>query len=205
MEYLAMYRKGAKLTQLASWLVCVLVSQLSAARMPERFHSGRHGERITNLRITGMKLTPKRITQPYMPQIIYSVKVPGPLKKGTILSIKAYGELSNRNNYNVMLAWYTVISTNSATDITGFDEITAGMGYNITRAMHHGTFNDADDYEVLTDIQQTDIFINVVVVAASSGAPFSGAAKLTVEQDSGRLSVLVFRPEEPQLVVEVEK
>jgi len=193
MEYLDVYRKGFKLTQLASLLACMLISQLSAAQMPERFHTGQHGELITELRITGMKMGPPKVVQGYMPAVLYSVKIPGPLNKGTLLSIKAYGELTNPyKRANIMLGYNTIISTNGPDDVRGFDEISEAKGYNITPAMHHGTFTDVDDLVIEVDVQQ-DVYVNVVVWAASTGAPFDGRAKLKVEQDYGRLSVLVFK------------
>lgn len=162
-----------------------ILLSISLACQPTLIDSGNNSELIQHLVLTGM-LGPGRI-EPYKPAVIFSIKL-NDIKRGDIIHLTSYGELTNDLGFNVMLGFNTILSA-SKLSITAIDEITEGKGYNITPAMHHGNFTDVGNYEFKSDYKE--IYINTILWGASTKVRTGD--KLKVEQDYGRLSVLLWR------------
>lgn len=145
-----------------------------------------NGERIKTLKVTGVKKD--KMPLPYEPNVLFSVKLTD-VKKGDIIDVKSYAELTNDLGFNVMLGYYIAIADAPTWQPTKQIELTEAKGYNITPAMHHGSFTDVGHYEFTQDY--CEVYINQIVYAASTLA--KPTHTLEVEQDYGRLSVLHFR------------
>lgn len=162
-----------------------IIVSISLACQPNLIESGNNSELLSNLILTGM-LGPGRI-EPYKPAVIFSIKL-NDIKKGDIIHLTSYGELTNDLGFNVMLGFNTILSTSQRSTVA-LDEITEGKGYNITPAMHHGNFTDVGNYEFKSDYKE--IYVNTILWGASTKVRTGD--KLKVEQDYGRISVLLWR------------
>jgi hypothetical protein len=141
-------------------------------------NSGNSSERINTLPLTQ--------GSPYTRRSVFSIELPE-LKAGDVISARGTFEVTNDNAYNVMAARLLLIGdTGGAT--TGTD-ISEAAGFNVTPAMHHGVIMDFGSYVVPADLPAGKR-LNMVAYAAASAAPVSGA-EITVEQDYGRLEVMV--------------
>lgn len=123
-------------------------------------------------------------------EVVYSVLVPD-LDSGDVVFAAAEAEITNDLGFNVMIA-STLILADDGTDLPDgaiVKEITEANAYNITPDMHHGTFTKVGSYECPEDMG--DRFVNFCMRAASSAA--STGDEVTVEQDYGRLTVIVYR------------
>lgn len=118
--------------------------------------------------------------------VVFSVPI-GDLPLGAALSVAAEYEATNPLGYNVMVASYLILA-DSPTATTGV-EIAEANGFNITANMHHGIITKVGAL-VVTEATPA-AYVNLVSYAASSAA--TPGATLRVEQDYGRLSVLVWR------------
>lgn len=144
------------------------------------FHTntGNLGEKISSLPVVK--------SGPYKKYVVYSQRLEN-LKAGDILWVNGEFEATNDLGYNVMLASYLTLA--SAPTIVDGTEISEANGYNITPAMHHGMAYELGSYVITADTPVA--YVNLVAYAASTAA--GSGAKLTIEQDYGRLSILRFR------------
>lgn len=148
----------------------------------ERIATPDPGELITRLVVTGVRKGGEH--QPYRRRAIFKVGL-SDVAAGEVIGVNAYGELTNRLRYNVMLGWRTLLVDASGRTLA---HITRARTYNITPGMHHGVFADADSY--VFDRAMPSCSVVVQVYAASAFAPANHSAFLRVEKGNGRLSVL---------------
>jgi hypothetical protein len=113
-------------------------------------------------------------------RVLYSVDV-GSLAKGDILVVKCDAELTNHGSTNVGLASQLRLGT-SVSDLGGV-ELDEANQFLVPPIMLHGVPYKHAIYEVKTNT--TSHFVNFLV--ASTGT-------MAVEQDYGRLQVLVIHP-----------
>lgn len=144
----------------------------------EHYNSGNSSELVASLPIT--------TSSPYQKMVIYSIPI-ADLKINDIIQASCEFEVTNPYIYNVMIASQIILANNPG-DVTGI-EITEANGFNVDKNMHHGvvvksgTLSCAANYPLK--------YVNVIGYSASTQAQANNT--LIVEQDYGRLSVLVFK------------
>lgn len=122
---------------------------------------------------------------PFNKRVIYSCRLDD-LKANDILSITCHGQVTNDVGYNMMFCWLLVLGDSSLAT-TGI-ELTEAKGTNVTPLMHHFAFSDFAHYQSAGDMKS--VHINLVAYCASTAS--KDHDKLNVDQDYGRMSVLVF-------------
>lgn len=146
---------------------------------PKIFTTGNKSERITALPVTRL---------PYRLFTLYSLKLSG-VKKGDVIHALAYGEVSNRVGYNVMVAYNLQLATGPKPE-DKIDEITERRGTNVDPTMHHFEPYDGDYYTFKQDFSQ--VYVNFVVNSASDHPVRKDTDTLKVESDYGRLTVALY-------------
>jgi hypothetical protein len=144
----------------------------------EHYNSGNSSELVASLPIT--------TSSPYQKKVIYSIPI-SDLKTNDILQAYCEFEVTNPYTYNVMIASQIVLA-NNPTDVTGI-EITEANGFNVDQNMHHGVVVKTGTHACSANYAMK--YVNVIGYSASTQALVNHT--LTVEQDYGRLSVLVFK------------
>lgn len=165
-------------------LVGVVASSPAAARTvspvaPLAFTSGDSSEMVTTLPI-------KRDSASVITKVIYCVDI-GPVADGTIIDASAEAEVTNDTGYPGVLVAAMIILADSCAATAGA-EITEHNGEDCTPGQHHCLTVKEGVMRVEGDT--TRHYVSLIAYAAySSAAP---GAVLKVEQDYGRLNVLVW-------------
>ncbi|GAA2177676.1 hypothetical protein GCM10009784_29150 [Arthrobacter parietis] len=115
-------------------------------------------------------------------RVVFSLAVPD-LSSGHILQVMAEFQVTNDLGYNVM-CMSQIILAESKTSVSG-TEITEANGRNVTPAAHHDSFPKIGSVTVTTTGTK---YVNVVAWCAASNA--TTGARITVDADYGRLSVI---------------
>jgi len=127
--------------------------------------------------------------------VVYSQEIAN-IRPGDVIQVMSEFESTNPYDHVVMLGCRIVLGA-SSTD-TGGTNITEDNVFNISPAMHHGTFTKVGTY--VLDEAAPSAFVNVVAYARYKYAEPGDA--LTVEPGYGRLSVILFEmgedPSPPQ-------
>ncbi|MCX6191049.1 MAG: hypothetical protein NT109_02075 [Flavobacteriia bacterium] len=144
----------------------------------QHYNSGNSSELIATLPITP--------SSPYQKMVIYSIPIAN-LNTNDILQASCEFEVTNPYTYNVMIA-SQIILANNPTDITGI-EITEANGFNVDQNMHHGVVIKTGTLTCSANYPMK--YVNVIGYSASTQALANH--NLIIEQDYGRLSVLVFK------------
>ena len=127
----------------------------------------------------------------YMPLPLYSVRLEN-LKAGDVINASVESEFTNdveNDEANFMIVAFFALGPSPSYYLA--DEVGDRNGYNITRAMHHGTFNKSVTYTVTRDMPEAYLTVQAYAADGSTLEP----EFLKVEQGYGRLSGMIFRPE----------
>jgi hypothetical protein len=74
-------------------------------------------------------------------------------------------------------------------ELEGFHEITEANGFNVTRKMHHGVVHKSGTFVCASNLG--DMYVNLCCLSASTAANPNDS--MIIEQDYGRLSVIVYK------------
>lgn len=169
------------------WIVVLVLLGL-AGSVPARasgigapivYNSGNGSELVTSLIIT-------HAPGPYQRTVIYCVDLGAPPLGGEILYVSGDEEFTNPYTYNVALSAHLLLTTSCAATDGG--EISEDAGFNITPDMHHGAISRSGSLVVA--VGNSRQYVAFIADAASTAAPTCNCARLAVEPDYGRLSVL---------------
>lgn len=151
----------------------------------EHYNSGDSSEQVSFIKIN-------TVTSWNTAEVVYSLQIPG-LKTGDIIFATAEMEVTNDCGYNAVIT-SEITLTDTPSKLPNQSPkyaITEANGFNVTPPMHHGVVHKSGTFVCPSNLG--DMYVNLCCLSASTAANPNLSDMLKVEQDYGRLSVIVYK------------